>query len=148
MPLTEHEITLISDFFQLALSCFEVYRDVETENQREEKDVLENFGNVFTVLNHANFWDIFHGTGGERNSPSALEMLFNSMLTDRTLLVIPQLFLTNQRMSKVFSEILLDFLLDPKRIFHLSGHKSARCSKWDRVDHVEKQLIGCFIWPV
>ena len=142
VPLTEHEITLISNFFQLALACFDVYRDEKSDNRDEEKDVLENFGNVFTVLNHANFRDIFHRSTETGVARSALELLYENMLTDRTLLVIPQLFLTNARMSKIFADILLDFLLEPKRVFYLSGHASSGCSKWDRVDRAEKKLIG------
>ena len=77
LPLTESEIVLIRHFFELALDCFQVYSEEYGGNKEEQRDVLEHFANIFTVLNHTNFHDIFHPHfNNNTRKPSCLTLLY------------------------------------------------------------------------
>ena len=138
VPLTEYEIELIANFFEYALGCLDVYG----AGSDDEKDVLEHFANVFTVLNLANFRDIFQRSSTPFGKVSAMELLYQYLLKRTNILTIPQVFLQTSRVSSTFADILLDFLLDPKRIFYLSASTQSKCSTFDRVEDVESKFMG------
>ena len=112
-------------------------------NREEQRDVLEHFANIFTVLNHSNFHDIFHSrSNGDTGSQCCLTLLYKSVLKHHYILNIPQHFLTNPRVTSVFAGILLDFLLEPKRLLLLSATRESGCSRYDRIDDLENKRIG------
>ncbi|KAF7725495.1 hypothetical protein EC973_009595 [Apophysomyces ossiformis] len=68
-----------------------------------EKEILEMFSIVYTLLDPAVFQEIF---------ASQMEFFFNRMLINRTLLHIAQYFLVNETTSQGFAGILFRFLID------------------------------------
>ncbi|KAG0164843.1 hypothetical protein DFQ30_009322 [Apophysomyces sp. BC1015] len=68
-----------------------------------EKEILDMFSIVYTLLDPAVFQEIF---------ASQIEFFFNRMLINRTLLHIAQYFLVNEITSQGFAGILFRFLID------------------------------------
>ena len=112
-------------------------------NKEEQRDVLEHFANIFTVLNHTNFHDIFHPHfNNNTRKPSCLTLLYKSILKNHYVINIPQHFLTNPRVTGVFTGILFDFLLEPKQLLLLAATRESKCTKYDRIEDLESKRIG------
>ena len=91
------------------------------------KDLLVMFAAVFTVLEPCNFRDIFSNDDDDNESGTninALELIYHAILKNPKMLLIPQNFLANDSVSQTFASILLTFLLNPRRMQHLSGATS------------------------
>jgi phosphatidylinositol kinase/protein kinase (PI-3 family) len=101
--LTKEECLLISRLLKGALKCFPIYSAVASVPASEEKDMLDLFAQVFTVLEVRNFQDIIS---------VRMQTLFDHMVENQAMLTIPQHFLANANISKHFAEILLNFLVD------------------------------------
>lgn len=70
---------------------------------QEEKEIFDQFAQIFTVLDVGSFQDVF----GLRMSD-----LFDHIVANPQAIAIPQHFLANSSMSKYFADILLNFLVD------------------------------------
>ncbi|GAB5370731.1 hypothetical protein AAMO2058_001518200 [Amorphochlora amoebiformis] len=106
--LDEVECRIVARFLQHGLNCFKIYTlpgFTRSRTQQIEKDVLEHFASVFTVLDPRSFRDVFS---------VQIETLFNQIVENQRLhmhmLIIPQHFLSSSNVSKAFADILLSFL--------------------------------------
>lgn len=79
------------------------YNNVVCATVQEEREILEQFGQVFTVLDVPCFQDIFGLRMGD---------LFEHLVSNPQAIMIPQHFLANPSISKYFADILLNFLVD------------------------------------
>lgn len=73
-----------------------------TSGPSEEKEILETFAQIFTVLDVRSFQDVF----GLR-----MPELFEHVVENPAAIAIPQHFLQNNNISKYFADILLNFLI-------------------------------------
>lgn len=67
--------------------------------------IMDHFAAVFTMVDARVFQDVLH---------SQLPFLFSQMVNNQSAISIPQHFLANPGVSRMFAELLLDFLM--KRI--------------------------------
>ena len=125
--LTKEECLLISRLLKGALKCFPIYSAVPSSTPSEEKDMLDLFAQVFTVLEVRNFQDIIS---------VRMQTLFDHMAENQAMLTIPQHFLANANISKHFAEILLNFLVER---MELLGKIS-----WDRDAKMASVLLRLF----
>ncbi|KAE8910303.1 hypothetical protein PF005_g1396 [Phytophthora fragariae] len=100
-PLTDDERLLIAKVLRNGLRCFVLYT-LSENTLSEEKQMLDHFAGAFTVLDAADFRDLFI---------SNIELLYECILQDHAILTIPQHFLANSNVSCWFAEILLKFLI-------------------------------------
>jgi len=100
-PLTDDERLLIAKVLRNGLRCFILYTMSEN-TLSEEKQMLDHFAGAFTVLDAADFRDLFI---------SNIQLLYECILQDHAILTIPQHFLANSNVSCWFAEILLKFLI-------------------------------------
>ena len=88
--LTKEECLLISRLLKGALKCFPIYSADPSSTPSEEKDMLDLFAQVFTVLEVRNFQDIIS---------VRMQTLFDHMAENQAMLTIPQHFLANANIS-------------------------------------------------
>ncbi|RLN59051.1 hypothetical protein BBJ29_003112 [Phytophthora kernoviae] len=100
-PLTDDERMLIAKVLRNGLRCFILYT-LSENTVSEEKQMLDHFAGAFTVLEAADFRDLFI---------SNIQLLYECILQDHAILTIPQHFLANSNVSCWFAEILLKFLI-------------------------------------
>ncbi|KAG7387202.1 hypothetical protein PHYPSEUDO_014594 [Phytophthora pseudosyringae] len=100
-PLTDDERLLIAKVLRNGLRCFILYT-LSENTLSEEKQMLDHFAGAFTVLEAADFRDLFIAN---------IELLYECILQDHAILTIPQHFLANSNVSCWFAEILLKFLI-------------------------------------
>lgn len=100
-PLTDDERRLIAKVLRNGLRCFVLYT-LSENTLSEEKQMLDHFAGAFTVLEAADFRDLFI---------SNIQLLYECILQDHAILTIPQHFLANSNVSCWFAEILLKFLI-------------------------------------
>ncbi|RLN91504.1 hypothetical protein BBJ28_00006450 [Nothophytophthora sp. Chile5] len=100
-PLTDDERLLIAKVLRNGLRCFILYT-LSENTLSEEKQMLDHFAGAFTVLEAADFRDLFI---------SNIRLLYECILQDHAILTIPQHFLANSNVSCWFAEILLKFLI-------------------------------------
>eukprot|EP00794_Sanderia_malayensis_P003404 gene3404-3894_t len=81
---------------------------------KEEKEILEHFAGVFTMLNTATFKEVFTAT---------IEYLVDRIHSNYALQIIPNSFLANPHTSATFATILVRFLLN--KLEHM-GTKSEK----------------------
>jgi len=88
------------------IKCFTIYSAGPNPAPQEEKELLDHFAAVFTMVDPKVFQDVF-----------SLQMpfLFDNMLENQGMLTIPQHFLANPGVSRIFADILLNFLIDRMR---------------------------------
>jgi len=98
--LTEWECILVSRMLPAARTCFQLYKFGEPA---EQKEILDQFAQVFTVMTPRNFQDIIGGR---------LPQLLAFMVEHQTALSIPQHFLANTSTSRFFADILITFLTE------------------------------------
>lgn len=70
---------------------------------------MDHFAAVFTMVDGRVFQDVLQ---------SQMSFLFKQMVTNQSAISIPQHFLANPGVSRMFAELLLDFLM--KRIGYVS----------------------------
>jgi hypothetical protein len=112
--MDEEECGIVADFLENGLRCFHIYgvkSDLltksggdEGKSSQDEKDILEHFASVFTVLDIRSFRDVFS---------VQIETLFDQIVKyyQLPMLIIPQHFLSSSNVSKSFADILLSFLV-------------------------------------
>ncbi len=117
MGLLEEESELITQLLPASQKCFKLYSRFEQRgsgrsspsgdlrNDRKfiapgEKEILDQFAQIFTILNVRSFQDVF----GLR-----MEELLEYIMDNPAAIAIVQLFLANTNISKYFSDILLNF---------------------------------------
>ncbi|KAK4538022.1 hypothetical protein CDCA_CDCA15G4047 [Cyanidium caldarium] len=96
--LDEDECILIGRMLPAAKSCYRLYAHSDVADQRE---ILDQFAQVFTMMNPGNFQDVI----GLR-----MAKLFDLMVEHPVALSIPQHFLANTNTSKYFADVLIVFL--------------------------------------
>ena len=103
--------------FRFGLVALDIYRvtstptgtyilrsaNCQTVKTKEEKEVLEHFAGVFTMMNMTMFKEIFK---------EMIEYLVERIQTNYALQIIPNSFLANSTTSATFAGILLHFLLE------------------------------------
>jgi phosphatidylinositol kinase/protein kinase (PI-3 family) len=127
MGLMEEECEMLAGLLSSTMKCFRLYHHslamppvgLRSESGRngslvssicgsssstsqEEKEILDVFAQIFTVLDVRSFQDVF----GLR-----MPELFQHIVENPAALAIPQHFLTNNIISKYFADILLNFLV-------------------------------------
>ncbi|GMF35265.1 unnamed protein product [Phytophthora fragariaefolia] len=123
-PLTDDERLLIAKVLRNGLRCFILYT-LSENTLSEEKQMLDHFAGAFTVLDAADFRDLFI---------SNIELLYECILQDHAILTIPQHFLANSNVSCWFAEILLKFLITQMK--DLSVESEGDLPDTKRVDKV------------
>jgi transformation/transcription domain-associated protein len=108
--MLEHECLITAKLLKHGLKCFTIYSHDEPAGQKEEKEILELFAGVFTVLDERTFRDVF---------TLNLQILFQHLLNKDSAIHIPQHFLSTAAVTKHFTDILLQFLV--QRIKDLSN---------------------------
>lgn len=108
--MQEHECLITAKLLKHGLKCFSIYSNEEPAGQKEEKEILELFAGVFTVLDERTFRDVF---------TLNLQILFQHLLEKDSAIHIPQHFLSTPQQTKHFTDILLQFLV--QRIKDLSN---------------------------
>ena len=120
--MDEDECRIVARFLKHGLECFKIYTlqaYSRSRTQQIEKDVLEHFASVFTVLGTRSFKDVFSVQIGT---------LFDQIVANRGLpmLIIPQHFLSSSNVSKAFADILLSFLIERMKDMAEPIDKSAK----------------------
>ncbi|KAL8008147.1 putative transcription-associated protein [Plasmopara halstedii] len=123
-PLTDDERLLIAKVLQNGLRCFILYT-LSDNTVSEEKQMLDHFAGAFTVLDAADFRDLFIAN---------TQLLYECILQDYAILTIPQHFLANSNVSCWFAEILLKFLITQMK--DLSVKAEGDLPDTNRVDKV------------
>lgn len=123
-PLTDDERMLIAKVLQSGLRCFILYT-LSENTLAEEKQMLDHFAGAFTVLEAADFRDLFI---------SNIQLLYECILQDHAILTIPQHFLANSNVSCWYAEILLKFLIT--QMDDLSVRAEGDLPDTDRMDKV------------
>ena len=117
--LTNWERSLIDKYITNAMSCFKAFRQIPTGDNKlmayqtraeslivasQYRDVLTYFAAAFTVVDSYNL----QNTLGKR-----IDMLVDSIVDDHHVMVIPRHLLgSNQKVSVIFTSILLPFLVE------------------------------------
>ena len=100
--MQEHECLITAKLLKHGLKCFSIYSNDDPAGAKEEKEILELFAGVFTVLDERTFRDVF---------TLNLHVLFQHLLNKDSAIHIPQHFLSNGPVTKIFTDILLTFLV-------------------------------------
>ncbi len=129
--LSQDEVELFMRVFVDGLKCFHIFR-IESPNDgnhiaasvkedassqssaskpvpqksssstQEQKEVLEHFVTVFTLVDAAVLQEVFQ---------CQIEFFFEQLLEDPLLLAVPQYLLASEPVSRMFAGILLEFLM-------------------------------------
>ncbi|XP_048580263.1 transformation/transcription domain-associated protein isoform X2 [Nematostella vectensis] len=111
------ETQLFTRLLKYALQALDIYQVSITPNQqyylrpassqqvrmKEEKEILEHFAGVFTMMNTSIFKEVFS---------ASVEYLVERIHTNYALQIIPNSFLANPNTSATFATILVKFLLE------------------------------------
>jgi len=113
--MTDEECHMSSQFFEDGLVCFTLLEGTAVSSsapkpghppatpKSEQKELLELFSGAFTVLEIQNFREVI----GRHIMPH----LFELILEKPQFVVIPQNFLRNSNVTRVFADILLTFIV-------------------------------------
>jgi transformation/transcription domain-associated protein len=91
--------------FLEGLGCFDYYSPALFDRNKEDKEVLEAFASIFTFIEPHDFQNLIH---------LHLPVLFEAILRNPALIIIPQFFLANPAVSCPFAGHLLQFLMAEK----------------------------------
>lgn len=116
--LSEMELRFIAKFFKWGLRCFqmlgggvgsggEAHMPVE-----EEKEVLDHFGGVFTVMDVCNFKDVLHGS---------MRLYFGHVVRHPPLMGIAKHFLLNHTAAGSFFELVLRFIVQHLHLLNVEA---------------------------
>ena len=101
--MSEAECLLVARLLNSGLECFAIYNQGPEASAQEEKDVLDYFAGVFTVLDVRNFTHVFQ---------MQMAFLYARVLQNNTMSTMLQHFLANSTVSRSFADILLTFLVE------------------------------------
>ena len=101
--MSEGECLMVARLLKNGLRCFTLYSDGPDASAQEEKEVLDYFAGVFTVLDVRNFSLVFKLQIG---------FLYERVLANNAMSTILQHFLANSNVSRYFADILLTFLVE------------------------------------
>eukprot|EP01114_Cavostelium_apophysatum_P014185 TRINITY_DN3613_c0_g1_i5.p1 TRINITY_DN3613_c0_g1~~TRINITY_DN3613_c0_g1_i5.p1 ORF type:complete len:3612 (+),score=1106.25 TRINITY_DN3613_c0_g1_i5:200-11035(+) len=104
------ESLIFTRLLKNGLKCFTIYSSGPNASPTDEKEILDHFAAVFTMVDSRVFQDVFS---------LQMNFLFQRTLENQTMLALPQHFLANPSVSRVFADILLNFLID--RMNDLAG---------------------------
>ncbi|KAI3638074.1 hypothetical protein MIR68_003685 [Amoeboaphelidium protococcarum] len=124
VPLQDQHIFV--QLFADGLKCFQLYRvdsqDIDAQSgsiqnmagqqasssgksiiiAKEEKEILEHFVSIFSLLDPALFYEVLHLSIGH---------FYDSLLKEPAFLAVPQYLLASEPVSRIFSGVLLQFLM-------------------------------------
>ena len=100
--MSEGECLMVARLLKNGLRCFTLYSDGPDASAQEEKEVLDYFAGVFTVLDVRNFSLVFK---------LQIDFLYERVLANNAMSTILQHFLANSNVSRYFADILLTFLV-------------------------------------
>ncbi|KAK9721294.1 transcription-associated protein 1 [Basidiobolus ranarum] len=114
---SQEEVNIFIRLLKEGVQCFDYYNidNISAESlpkvldsrigpsSKEEKDLLDQFANVFVQIDLAVFQEVF---------TSQMGFLFDQILVNPSILEIPQFFLSNDSVTQNFSGVLLRFLVD------------------------------------
>jgi len=100
--MSESESALVAKLLKEGLQCCVIYSHDPDSSPQEEKEVLDYFAGVFTVLDVRNFSQVFS---------SQIDFLYERVTANTAMSTILQHFLANIGVSRSFAEILLGFLV-------------------------------------
>eukprot|EP00002_Diphylleia_rotans_P036225 TRINITY_DN7963_c0_g1_i1.p1 TRINITY_DN7963_c0_g1~~TRINITY_DN7963_c0_g1_i1.p1 ORF type:complete len:3345 (+),score=544.19 TRINITY_DN7963_c0_g1_i1:49-10083(+) len=104
---TMEEGHIFSRFLKNGFKCLSCYTmGDKTTSPGDEKEMLDQFAAVFTIIDVRTFQDVF---------TQHIDYLYRTILENQIMLSIPQHFLANQNVSKYFVEILLNYLVENLR---------------------------------
>ncbi|XP_074624680.1 transformation/transcription domain-associated protein-like isoform X2 [Acropora palmata] len=115
LPWETHLFTRLLKYALQALDIYQVSVNPQTGQyylrppssqqvrMKEEKEILEHFAGVFTMMNTSTFKEVF---------TASIEYLVERIHTNYALQIIPNSFLANPNTSATFATILVRFLLD------------------------------------
>ena len=115
--MIEEECLIAAKLVKNGLKCFRLYSSAGHSDPKEEKEILDLFAGVFTVLDPRTFQDIFSLKIG---------ILLEHVLENQAMLTVPQHLLANSNVSRMFADILLNSIVS--RLRSLSGPDSAQAS--------------------
>ena len=101
--MSESECLLVARLLKSGLECFAIYSSGPEASSQEEKDVLDYFAGVFTVLDVRNFTQVFSQQVG---------FMYTRVLKNNTMSTMLQHFLANSTVSRAFADLLLAFLVE------------------------------------
>jgi transformation/transcription domain-associated protein len=107
--MEEDECRMVASLLEYGLKCCEVYLIPTPSADRPytDKDILELFANIFTVLDPRCFREVLN---------AKMDFLFQQLCTHHNkklpISIIPQQFLNSSRTSMSFADILLSFLTE------------------------------------
>ena len=125
---TLDESRLFIEMFRNGVACFDICQsDILPSNvystgssitsiSSEDKELVDQFAYIFTLLDPYIFQDVIS---------SNMDYLFEKIVTNPVLLIVPQYFLAINTVSRNFSGILIKFLMDK---FELIGDNVAQSS--------------------
>jgi transformation/transcription domain-associated protein len=124
---TLEESRLFLDMFRDGVSCFDLCQSESslsgnstssiTSISAEDKELVDQFAYIFTLLDPYIFQDVLC---------AHMEFLFEKIVSNPLLLIIPQYFLAINTVSRNFSGILIKFLMDRfDTISENSNHSNA-----------------------
>jgi transformation/transcription domain-associated protein len=108
--VTAEETFIYSRLLKNALRCLLVFSVGPNPAPQDEKEALDHFATMFTMVDSRIFQEVFN---------FHMPFLFERMLENQTMLTIPQHFLAHNLVSRIFADILLNFLMD--RMKQLAG---------------------------
>ena len=114
-PFSDEDSILFTRLLKNGLKCCSIYAVASISApadiiRKEEKDVLESFAAVFTMIDIRMFQDIFE---------AEMPFLFKCILKNQAVLSIPQQFIANPNVSRIMGQILLQYLMS--RLNDLAG---------------------------
>ena len=131
--LNQEEIEIFSNIYHDGLMCFKIF-DIDclqiengqeqkpsTSNSRppavakEEKEILEHFVTIFTLVDPAVFHEVF-----QMNT----QFFFDRLCADPAMLAVPQYLLASEVVSRNFSSILLSYLM--RNLFYLGNSEQSK----------------------
>ncbi|XP_050299225.1 transcription-associated protein 1 isoform X2 [Anthonomus grandis grandis] len=111
-----HETLIFVRLVKWALKALDIYtlsigpqpgvplpKILQTVKSKEEKEVLEHFSGVFSMMNAQTFHDIFSTT---------IEYLVERVHKNSTLQTVPNTLLANPATSPIFATVLVEYLLE------------------------------------
>ncbi|CAG9767854.1 unnamed protein product [Ceutorhynchus assimilis] len=111
-----HETLIFVRLVKWALKALDIYtlnigpqpgaplpKIMQTVKTKEEKEVLEHFSGVFSMMNSQTFYEIFSTT---------IEYLVERVYKNPTLQTVPNTLLANPATSPIFATILVEYLLE------------------------------------
>jgi len=101
------EILLYIKLLKNGLRCFSIYSQGPNPSPQDEKEILDHFAAVYTMVDTRIFQDVFS---------VQIPFLYDRILENQSMTGIPQHFFAHPGVSRIFADILLTFLIDKLKV--------------------------------